>query len=59
MYFAYIFFINVRYIHQNILDTHIFDMYPKALKIYFRAKKLYMSHIYFIFMGEKPSVHHY
>ena len=47
IYFAYILFMKVRYIRQNI-----FDIYSKALEIYFRAKKFDMSHIYFIFMGE-------
>ena len=45
IYFAYIFF---RDIHQNIFDIY----YSKALEIYFHAKKLYMSHIYFIFMRD-------
>ena len=46
IYFPYILFIKVRYINQNI-----FGIYSKALEIYFRAKKLYIPHIYFIFMG--------
>ena len=47
IYFAYIFFIKVRYIRQNI-----FNIYFKALEIYFRDKNLYMSHVYFIFIRE-------
>ena len=46
IYFAYTFFIKVRYICQNI-----FDIYFNAFEIYFGAKKLYMSHVYSIFMG--------
>ena len=36
----------LRYIRQNIFDIY----YSKALEIYFHAKKLYMSYIYFIFI---------
>ena len=43
--FCIYFLDKVRCIRQNL-----FDIYSNALEIYFRAKKLYMLHIYFIFM---------
>ena len=43
----------LRYIRQNIFDIY----YSKPLEIYFHAKKLYMSHIYFIFMRVRVCVY--
>ena len=40
IYFAYIFLIKVRYIHQNI-----FNIYSNALEIFFGADKSYIAHI--------------
>ena len=49
-----IYFIKVIYICQNI-----FDFYTNAVEKYFRAKKLYVSHIHFIFMWNCSKVCRY
>ena len=50
IYFAYIFFIKVRYIRQNI-----FDIYSNVLEIYFRDKKFCICRIYCIFMAVRDT----
>ena len=44
IYFAYIFFIKVRYIHQNM-----FDIYSNAVEIYIFIPKSYICRIYIVF----------
>ena len=52
IYFTYIFFIKVRYIRQNI-----FGIYFNEAEIYFRAQKLCIAHIYFIFMWRVAGIY--